>query len=94
MKEWPARRRRGPWRPAGYPDSRSVDNAGVTSDMGRPRWWSTLRGFAFFLTGAGLGACAYLTLTHRPGGVPWAGILFGALVCATLSALLPRRRRR
>ncbi|MFF4016723.1 hypothetical protein [Streptomyces sp. NPDC001843] len=66
----------------------------MTSGMRRPMWWSALRGFAFFLVGAGLGAYAYVTLTHRPGGVPWAGILLGALVCATLSALLPRRRRR
>ncbi len=66
---------------------------GVTSETVRPRWWFALRGFVFFLVGGGLGAFAYAAVSHRPDGVPWAWLLFGALVCATLSALSPRRRR-
>ncbi|WP_225097343.1 hypothetical protein [Streptomyces sp. CoH27] len=59
----------------------------------RPRWWLGLRGFAVFLLGGGLGTFAYAVVTHRPGGVPWGGLLFGALVCGTLCALFPGRRR-
>lgn len=66
----------------------------MTSDMDRPRWWFALRGFAFFLVGGGLGAFVDATLTHRPGGAPWGGVLIGALVCGTLSALFPRRSLR
>lgn len=64
------------------------------SDSARPRWWSALRGVVLFLLAAGLGSLAYSVVTHRPGGIPWGGMLFGALVCGSLSALFPGRRRR
>ncbi|MFI2202895.1 hypothetical protein ACH47Z_19365 [Streptomyces sp. NPDC020192] len=59
----------------------------------RPRWWLGLRGLVCFLLGGGLGTYAYAAVTHRPGGLPWGGLLFGSLVCGTLCALFPRRRR-
>ncbi|MEU6552436.1 hypothetical protein ABZ915_19440 [Streptomyces sp. NPDC046915] len=71
----------------------------MTSDTDRPRWRSALRNFSFFLAGGSLGTFAYATLTRRPGGVPWGWVpwgwmLLGALACATLGALRPRRHRR
>ncbi|MEV6833891.1 hypothetical protein AB0N17_05110 [Streptomyces sp. NPDC051133] len=65
----------------------------MTAVTGRPGWRYALRGFALFLLGGGLGAFGYATVSHRPGGMPWGGVLFGALVCAVLSALFARRRR-
>ncbi|MFE5582265.1 hypothetical protein [Kitasatospora sp. NPDC056531] len=65
------------------------------SDIGRPRWWLAIRAFLLFLVCGGLGCFAYEVVAHRPvGGMPWGGLLFGAIVSATLSALLPERRRR
>ncbi|KUN63300.1 hypothetical protein AQJ46_31415 [Streptomyces canus] len=61
--------------------------------MARPRWWYALRGFAVFVVAGGLGSLRYVATTHRPGGMPWGGLLFGAIVCATISALFPGRRR-
>jgi len=75
----------------GLPES--VNNPRVTPKVDRPRWWFALRGFAFFLVGGGLGTLAYATVSHRPGVVPWVGLLLGALVCATLSAVFRGRRR-
>ncbi|MER5602565.1 hypothetical protein [Streptomyces sp. NPDC002265] len=66
----------------------------MTSDIARPRWWYALRGFAVFFVAGGLGSFLYVVTTHRPDGMPWGGLLFGAIVCATLSALFPGRRRR
>ncbi len=65
---------------------------GMTPETGRPRWWSALRTFVFFGAGGALGAFAYAAVSHGSAGVPWTGLLLGALVCATLSALFPRRR--
>ncbi|MCC9307201.1 hypothetical protein LN042_08820 [Kitasatospora sp. RB6PN24] len=65
-----------------------------TSRPERPAWWRGLRSFMFFLVNAGLATLAYAAITHRPGHVPWIGLLFGALVYATLSTLFPRRRGR
>ncbi|MEU9173832.1 hypothetical protein AB0D34_39755 [Streptomyces sp. NPDC048420] len=67
----------------------------MTSDIARPRWWSALRGFLIFFVSGGLGSFAYAVVRHRPvAGMPWGGLLFGAIVCATLSAVLPAHRRR
>jgi hypothetical protein len=56
---------------------------------------SALRGFLLFMVGGGLGSFVYGVTRHRPvGGMPWGELLFGAIVCATVSAVLPRRRRR
>ncbi|WP_159046381.1 hypothetical protein [Streptomyces sp. MMG1121] len=65
----------------------------MTEPTDRLRRWSGARGSAVFLAGGALGMLAYTTLTHRPGAVPWGGLLFGAVVCAVLGVLLPRRRR-
>ncbi|MCQ9182120.1 hypothetical protein KMT30_24365 [Streptomyces sp. IBSBF 2953] len=65
----------------------------MTPETVRPRWWSALRGFVFFLVGGALGAFAYAAVSRRPGGVPWGWVVFGALVCAAVGALSPRRRR-
>jgi hypothetical protein len=65
---------------------------GMDSRTVRPRWWLGLRNFACFLLAGGLGVLAYAALTHRPGGLPWGGLLFGAAVCGVLSALFPARR--
>ncbi|WP_191876153.1 hypothetical protein [Streptomyces filipinensis] len=65
----------------------------MTSETGRPRRWLALRAFVFFVAGGALGAFAYAAVSHGSDGVPWSGLLLGALVCATLSALFPRRRR-
>jgi hypothetical protein len=65
----------------------------VTSDRASPRWWSALRGFLLFFVRGGLGSFAYGLMSHRPlGEMPWGRLLFGAFVCATLSAFFPRRR--
>ncbi|MFD7164657.1 hypothetical protein [Streptomyces violascens] len=67
----------------------------MTSDIARPRWRSALRGFLFFFVGGGLGSLVYGVMRDRPvGGMPWGGLLFGALVCATITALFPGRQRR
>lgn len=66
----------------------------VNSRTERPRWWLGLRASTVFLLSGGLGILAYATLTHRPGGVPWGGLLFGALVCGALTAGFGPRPRR
>jgi hypothetical protein len=68
--------------------------AGVTSEMDRPRWWSAIRGLVFFLVFGGLGTFLYVKLSHRPGGMPWGGLLLGALVCASVGPLFRGRNRR
>src|ERR1044072_6920274 len=62
--------------------------------MARPRWWYALRGFAVFVAAGGLVSLLYVATTHRPGGMPWGRLLFGAIVCVTISARFPGRRRR
>jgi hypothetical protein len=48
-----------------------------------------------FFVGGGLGDFAFGVMRHRPvGGMAWGGLLFGAIVCATLGALSPGQRRR
>jgi hypothetical protein len=55
---------------------------------------STLRGFLLFFVCGGLGSFVYGVMRHRPvDGMPWGGLLFGAIVCAMLSALFRGRRR-
>jgi hypothetical protein len=66
---------------------------GMNSRTVRPRWWLGLRNAVCFLLAGGLGILAYAAVTHRTGGLPWGGPLFGAAVCGALSALLPPRRR-
>ncbi|MET7456548.1 hypothetical protein ABZT03_32660 [Streptomyces sp. NPDC005574] len=50
-------------------------------------------GLDVFFVGGGLGSFLYVATTHRLDEMPWSGLLFGAIVCATLSALFPGRRR-
>ncbi|MEU6146618.1 hypothetical protein ABZ848_40510 [Streptomyces sp. NPDC047081] len=65
----------------------------MTSDMVRPRWRSTLPTVLGFVAGGGLGLIGYAVVMDRPvAAMSWGGLLFGAVVCVTLSALLARRR--
>ncbi|MEU1200451.1 hypothetical protein ABZ446_30120 [Streptomyces sp. NPDC005813] len=67
----------------------------MTSDMVRPRWRPALRGFLLFLAAGGLSSFVYEKMRHHSvDGSVWGGLLFGAIVCATLTALFPGRRRR
>ncbi|MFG2918310.1 transposase [Kitasatospora sp. NPDC048298] len=51
--------------------------------------------FVLFLVCGGTTLFVFGTVAHRPGGrAPWGGLLFGAAVCATLTVVLPPRRRR
>jgi hypothetical protein len=55
---------------------------------------SALRGFLLFFVSGGLGSFVYAVVRHRSvDRMPWGGLLFGAIVCATLSAVLPGHRR-
>ncbi|WP_180356501.1 hypothetical protein [Kitasatospora sp. GP30] len=64
-------------------------------EIDRPSWWRLLRNLMFFVVNGSLAILACTMVTHQPVSVlPWGGLLFGALVFATLSTLFPRRRRR
>ncbi|MFJ9729322.1 hypothetical protein ACIRP3_41940 [Streptomyces sp. NPDC101209] len=65
----------------------------MTAYKDRPLWWLGLRGFVLFLVGGGLGVFAYTMVSQRPDPMPWGGVLFGGVVCGTLSALFAKRRR-
>lgn len=67
----------------------------VTSYPTRSRWWSALRGFLLFFVAGGFGSFTYGVMGHHSiSDMPWGGMLFGAIVCATVSGLSPRRRHR
>lgn len=69
----------------------------VTSGIVRPRWRVAMRSGGLFLVGGGLGIVVYGLIAHPyrlVGASAWGGLVFGAAVAATTSALFPGRGRR